>query len=157
MYIEWCNRSTVYCQLHWMWNIYCLSFVYNCDNNYIKVGSTLETPSINLFCMYMYRKDVFNQRQHFIHFNLSIALLLGLITFVSGIETASEYRVSDNSIHAYNLKLFCTPRQAVLLWLYCFTISLWQHFAGCSVKECYCFLCCILYFIKDFLKERDSF
>ena len=39
------------------------------------------------------RRRVFNLQQHFVHLNLSIALLLGLITFVSGIETASEYRV----------------------------------------------------------------
>ena len=46
--------------------------------------------------MYICRKKAFNQTHHFLHLNLSIALLLGLITFVSGIETASEYRVSDN-------------------------------------------------------------
>ena len=50
-------------------------------------------------CMYICRKQVFNQTQHFVHLNLSIALLLGLITFVSGIETASDYRVSDNVIY----------------------------------------------------------
>ena len=50
-------------------------------------------------CVCMYRKQVFNQTQHFVHLNLSIALLLGLITFVSGIETASDYRVSDNVIY----------------------------------------------------------
>ena len=49
--------------------------------------------------MYMCRKQVFNQRQHFVHLNLSIALLLGLITFVSGIEAASDYRVSDNVVY----------------------------------------------------------
>ena len=39
------------------------------------------------------RKRVFKLKQHFIHTNLAIALLLGLVVFVSGIETASEYRV----------------------------------------------------------------
>ncbi|XP_065903444.1 adhesion G protein-coupled receptor L3-like [Dysidea avara] len=38
------------------------------------------------------RNKVFNQAQHFVHFNLCIALLLGLVTFVSGIEPASGYR-----------------------------------------------------------------
>ena len=46
----------------------------------------------------MHRKKVFDQTQHFLHLNLSIALLLGLTTFVSGIETATEYRVSDTVI-----------------------------------------------------------
>ena len=59
-------------------------------------------------------------------------------------------------MHAY-FHLFCILRQAVLLWLYCFTISLWQHSVGCSVKEFFCFLCSILYFIKEFLKENDFF
>ncbi|XP_065903374.1 adhesion G protein-coupled receptor L3-like isoform X2 [Dysidea avara] len=40
------------------------------------------------------RKKVFIQEHHFLHLNLSIALLLGLTAFVSGIETASEYRAS---------------------------------------------------------------
>ena len=46
--------------------------------------------------VYLYRNKVFNQAQHFVHFNLCIALLLGLVTFVSGIEPASGYRVDLN-------------------------------------------------------------
>ena len=45
-----------------------------------------------------YRKSVFKARQHMIHLNLAIALLLGLIVFVSGIETASGNRVSQTTI-----------------------------------------------------------
>ena len=41
------------------------------------------------------RKKVFSQLQHFIHFNLSLSLLLGLILFVSGIETANNSRVCN--------------------------------------------------------------
>ena len=96
---------------------------------------------------------MFNLIQHFVHLNLSIALLLGLIIFVSGIETASEYRVSHNIRYQMYMD-FSFLRKVVLLWLYCFTISSWQHFAGCSVKECCYLLCCILYFIKDFLKAK---
>ena len=109
--------------------------------------------------MYICRKRIFNQTQHFLHLNLSIALLLGLITFVSGIETAAEYRVSDVVIfYIYVCKFyFVLLRKAVLLWLYCCTIYLWRHFAGCSVKECYYSSCCILSFIKDFLKVKSSF
>jgi len=44
------------------------------------------------------RKDVFNMVQHFVHTNLSIALLLGLLIFVSGIEAASEYRVRQYTL-----------------------------------------------------------
>ena len=84
----------------------------------------------------MYRKQAFNLVQHFLHLNLCIALLLGLVIFISGIETAAEYRVSDTIILGIVMQiLFCLLRKAVLLWLYYFIISSWQHFAGCSVKE----------------------
>ena len=43
-----------------------------------------------------YRKRVFNQVRHFIHINLSAALLIGLIVFVSGIEAASDSRVRND-------------------------------------------------------------
>ena len=36
---------------------------------------------------------MFSKVPDFVHLNLSIALLLGLIVFVSGIETATRYRV----------------------------------------------------------------
>ena len=84
----------------------------------------------------MYRKQAFNHVHHFLHLNLCIALLLGLVTFVSGIEAAAEYRVSDTIILGIVMQiLFCLLRKAVLQWLYYSIISSWQHFAGCSVKE----------------------
>ena len=46
------------------------------------------------------RKKIFNQVRHFIHVNLSAALLLGLIVFVSGIEAASDLRVRDDTLDA---------------------------------------------------------
>ena len=42
----------------------------------------------------LHRKTVFKATQHLIHLNLATALLLGLIVFVSGIETATENTVS---------------------------------------------------------------
>ena len=56
-----------------------------------------------------YRKEVFNQTQHFVHLNLSIALLLGLIIFVSGIETANKYRVSDKILLQRYVDLIFVP------------------------------------------------
>ena len=74
-----------------MWNIYCLSIVYNYSTHCTKVIYN----DISYLCVYVHicRKQVFNRIQHFAHLHLSIALLLGLITFVSGIETASDYTV----------------------------------------------------------------
>ena len=52
-----------------------------------------------------YRKKIFNQIRHFIHINLSAALLIGLIVFVSGIEAAYDSRVRSDVI---NLMHKCT-------------------------------------------------
>ena len=142
-----------------MYNIYCLSFVYNCSTDCVNVSSNYHVILKNTYVHVYYRKCIFNHTQHFLHLNLSIALLLGLITFVSGIETAAEYRVSGLVIFYIYVCKFCFVllRKAALLWLYCCTIYSWQHFAGCSVKECYYSSCCILSFIKDFLKVKSSF
>ena len=82
-----------------MWNIYCLSTIYNYSAHRTKVILLYNDINHTCVCMYICRKQVFNQTQHFVHLNLSIALLLGLITFVSGIEAASDYRVSNNVIY----------------------------------------------------------
>ena len=42
---------------------------------------------------YHYRKTTFKGTHNSIHLNLSIALLLGLVVFVSGIESAKNDRV----------------------------------------------------------------
>ena len=41
------------------------------------------------------RKKIFNHLQHFIHLNLAVALLIGLVLFVSAIETVSDSRVRN--------------------------------------------------------------
>ena len=43
-------------------------------------------------------KQVFDKTPDFVHLNLSIALLVGLLIFVCGIETATKYRVSHNNL-----------------------------------------------------------
>ena len=79
-----------------MCNIYCLPFIYHCSTDYTEV--TLAYCYCFKCIIVLHRKKVFNKVQHFLHLNLSLALLLGLATFVSGIETASEYRVSDTAM-----------------------------------------------------------
>ena len=87
-------------QLHWLWNFYHL-FTNNCC--YYLVIQVRLFMSIFLImyvhsypCMYtcFHRSTVFKATQHMIHLNLAIALLLGLIVFVGGIETATENTVS---------------------------------------------------------------
>ena len=60
-----------------------------------------------------------NQVQHYVHFNLSLSLLLGLIVFVSGIETATDSDVS-----------LCRFTDIILACLYIFIIVGWLY--NCS-------------------------
>ncbi|XP_065898979.1 adhesion G protein-coupled receptor L3-like [Dysidea avara] len=62
--------------------------------SYIGCAISIVCLLIAVIVLISLRRRVFNLQQHFVHLNLSIALLLGLITFVSGIEAASEYRAS---------------------------------------------------------------
>ena len=98
--------------------------------------------------LFMHRKSIFNQIQDYIHFNLSFSLLIGLLIFVSGIQTAVNSDVSY-FIFACNL-INLNFRQDVWLWLYCFTTSSWWYLIGCFVKASYCLQCSILYSIKEF-------
>ena len=41
-----------------------------------------------------YRKSIYKGIPNFIHFNLALSLLIGLIVFVSAIETAKENKVT---------------------------------------------------------------
>lgn len=65
----------------------------------LSVKSTVGAYSISVnvlahktscFC----RKSVFNKEIYMVHLNLAIALLCGLIVFVSGVETATDNEVS---------------------------------------------------------------
>ena len=61
---------------------------------FLALASLFSLYTYLLFFLYLFRKTVFQPMQNIIHVNLSIALLLSLILFVSGIETANENRVS---------------------------------------------------------------
>ena len=50
---------------------------------------------------YHYRKTAFKGTHNKIHLNLCIALLLGLIVFVSGIESAKNDKVATSLLHAF--------------------------------------------------------
>ena len=57
------------------------------------------------------RKKVFSASHHFVHLNLCFALLFGLITFVSGIQAASEYRVRARLCSTY-----CVPYIYIIMF-----------------------------------------
>ncbi|XP_065903383.1 adhesion G protein-coupled receptor L3-like isoform X2 [Dysidea avara] len=62
--------------------------------SYIGCAISIVSLLFTIVVLVLFRESIFNHVQHFIHLNLCIALLLGLIAFVSGIETASDYRTS---------------------------------------------------------------
>ena len=69
--------------------------------------------------IYCNRKTAFKAKHHMLHLNLSIALLIGLIVFVSGVETAKDV----SPFMMYN-----NIRNMVLLWClynatYCSNLS----------------------------------
>ena len=98
---------------------------------------------------------MFNLKQHFVHLNLCIALLLGLITFVSGIEAAENHRVSVHMKVLMMHSVIFHLRLAVSLWQSYFTTSSWLHSAGCYVKEFYCLSAPSVYSTHLFLKRKS--
>ena len=73
-------------------------------------------------CNYgIYRNTLLKGIHSFIHLNLVIALLLALIVFVSGIETATK---SEVSLYTY---------MYFISWLYLLTYIGWLYSGGCFV------------------------
>jgi len=74
-----------------------------------------------LFCLFSHllffymcvRKKAFNKRHHMVHLNLSIALLLALLAFVSGVETASNSKVS---VLIYQTYMYVHSHVAQSMW-----------------------------------------
>ena len=64
------------------------------------------------------RKVTFKAKHNKIHLNLSIALLLGLIVFVGGIETAKNNEVSRAfNVHAYTC-ISCKIHIGMYIYIY---------------------------------------
>ena len=59
-----------------------------CISCYLKMNMYIY--KLQLFCS---RKSIYKSTPSFLHFNLALALLIALIFFVSGVETAKENKV----------------------------------------------------------------
>ena len=115
---------------------------------------------VTLKLISFFRKLFNNSRNvlFFIHFNLAVSLLIAILVFVLGIETASGNAVSSNprlslslpSLHLLSLILWYHikinyPRLVVRLWQHYYTTYSSLPFVGCSVREScfiYCFTSC---------------
>ncbi|XP_065910295.1 uncharacterized protein [Dysidea avara] len=107
--------------------------------SYIGCSISIVCLLLTLAAIFLYRKHVFNQVQHYIHFNLSLSLLLGLLVFVSGIETAVD---SDRG---------CLVVALLLHYLFLAAFS-WMLCEGFLL-----FLLLYLVFYKGFFKEWKFF
>ena len=130
---------------------------------YLGCGISIICILLTLLCMvvfrYSYCKDSFSEyltgnisvhgRETlnkgvllYIHFNLFLALLLALIIFVFGIETATHIKVSllFNTIMELHLSLSFAHSGYVSQWLHCFTTCFSVSSVGCWLRE-YCCMC----------------
>ncbi|XP_065903420.1 uncharacterized protein [Dysidea avara] len=92
--------------------------------SYVGCGISIVCLTFTIIVLIVLRKKMFSKVPDFVHLNLSIALLLGLIVFVSGIETATRYRASC-LIVAILLHYFFT---AAFSWMLCEGVMLFIWF-----------------------------
>ena len=94
--------GSFYYQLHWLWYINILFATYNTCNPILEVSTVLYCMVcfINSLLLHKFkfmhsnfRKSIYKGIPNFIHFNLALSLFIGLIVFVSGIETAKDNKV----------------------------------------------------------------
>ncbi|XP_065915266.1 uncharacterized protein [Dysidea avara] len=111
------NRSVVHCTSSHLTSFAILVGASGTDEealsfiSYIGCGISIACLTLTIAALVLLRKKIFNKIQHFIHLNLSIALLLGLITFVAGIEAANDSDVGCTLVavilHYTFLAVFC--------------------------------------------------
>ena len=77
----------------------------------------------------MSRKELYKKVVHFVHINLSIALICGLVIFVAGIQTAAWSKVSSHVIHTPISIYRHSQIELALSWLNLF-LSLLQIACG---------------------------
>ena len=88
------------------------------------------------------RKSLFKDKINMVHLNLAIALLCGLIVFVSGVETATDNEVQLSYMQVKQIILFAFYRLLVL-WSPLFYITFfWLSLLGHYVKGS-AFMCCL--------------
>ena len=89
------KKSFISSIIHWLWHINSLPTGCHNSTSVLQVGSQLRkcVRTAYIHCD-VYRNTLLDGLHNFIHLNLAIALILALIMFVSGIETAAENEVS---------------------------------------------------------------
>ncbi|XP_065895640.1 adhesion G protein-coupled receptor L4-like [Dysidea avara] len=94
--------------------------------SYIGCGISIVCLIVTIATIIVWRKRAFKGKQHLVHLNLSIALLLALITFVSGVETATDNRPACIFVTSLLHYLFL----AVFSWSLCEGIMVFAMFVA---------------------------
>ena len=116
------KNSSICSIICWMWNINSMPTDY-CNSTGVLQVSTYLCTYVQ-FHIYTYRNTLFKGTHNFIHLNLALALLFALITFVSGIGTATEsevgYMYVCNHLYfvLYIIQIGCTIVAALLHYFF---------------------------------------
>ncbi|XP_065910329.1 adhesion G protein-coupled receptor L3-like isoform X3 [Dysidea avara] len=99
--------------------------------SYVGCGVSIVCLLLTIGAIILLRKTAFKGKHHILHLNLSIALLIGLIVFVSGVETAVNSlawcKVVAILLHYFFLSVFCwTLCEAILIYIK----FVWIHYEG---------------------------
>ena len=100
--------------------------------------------------LFLFRKSIYKGTHNFIHFNLSISLMIGLIIFISGVETARDIKVMLLLYYKSCQNVSLSRLVVQQLQFFCI-ISSWLHLCGCCVKAYLSSFILIIYFTLDFL------
>ena len=103
-----------------------------------------------MLILFLFRKKLFSDTKDFIHFNITLSLLLSLIIFTVGFEIRDESSVSISILDLLKTCEYYTFRWIAKHWVFYYTILFCQHFAGCSVMEFLSISCSIMPSIKGF-------
>ena len=105
---------------------------------------------ISKVILFLFRKSIYKGTHNFIHFNLSMSLMIGLIIFISGVETARDIKVMLLLYHKSRQNVSLSRLVVQQLQFFCI-ISSWLHLCGCCVKAYLSSFILIIYFTLDFL------
>ena len=83
-------------------------------HTYTHTHTHTQTRTFTCILLILFRKSIYKGTQNFIHFNLSLSLTIGLIIFISGVETAKDIKVILLLYTVSSAKLF--PLSRLVVW-----------------------------------------
>ena len=88
---------------------------------------------ISKVILFLFRKSIYKGTHNFIHFNLSMSLMIGLIIFISGVETARDIKVMLLLYHKSRQNVSLSRLVAILLHYFFLAAFVWMLCEGIFV------------------------